>query len=463
MYFLSKFCHAVEGKQTMLYHTSNGNMAFPDSSPALEELLNKKHFPGNPDEIPGFKALVENGFLVKDWEKEIRDFKEHFQVEHKCKKINLMYLLLTSDCNLSCSYCMEKNKSRQHMNRETIDQALRLFEKLLHPEREISIILYGGEPLLNKDGYLHAVERIADMQKRLPDSKFSVQLVSNGTILDDDIIEATRKIGVDLSFSIDGPEDLHREIRESTGWEALIENYRRIRDAGLSCGISCTLSEKSLDRWEDILSYFHDELKVPGIGYNLMLCTEDREEYFRKVAHVIYRSFKFWRDRGIHEDRAMRVVQPLLIKRIYREDCAGYGSQIAVAPNGKVGPCQIALLDDIEVIGDVDRLIPVDIYEHPIYKRWNTKSKLQFGDGCIECNAFQTCGMGCTYELIDGGKDFGDKNENYCTYIKEITGLVLEEIANKGLPEGQTGKTWTEDGNHNNGSDNREDATNISL
>ena len=62
-----------------------------------------------------------------------------------------IYLLMTQDCNLSCSYCYQPKEFRQKermMTKETVDATVRFAMKYFD-ESKIKFSLFGGEPLLN--------------------------------------------------------------------------------------------------------------------------------------------------------------------------------------------------------------------------------------------------------------------------------------------------------------------------
>ncbi len=121
----------------------------------------------------------------------------------------ILYLALTSRCNLACSYCPVP-KADISMPRLTAERGL---DVLLHPRlRELRF--FGGEPLLEFELIKILVERV--QQSGHAGEHLLFRITTNGVLLDDeklDFIEAHRNI--QLVLSIDGAEKSHAGQRKS--------------------------------------------------------------------------------------------------------------------------------------------------------------------------------------------------------------------------------------------------------
>lgn len=125
------------------------------------------------------------------------------------KKISIMYLNVSTYCNLACKYCFIDNNplsvnDRRIMDYETAKNALDKFKKeiLLNNEESIAqIILYGGEPLTNTKNFNKIVGYARDI---MPDIK--ITLITNGTLLSEEKIKFLKKNNIIIGLSIDGPK-----------------------------------------------------------------------------------------------------------------------------------------------------------------------------------------------------------------------------------------------------------------
>jgi len=126
---------------------------------------------------------------------------------------------LTYRCNLACPYCYvgaERTK-----NELTLEEWKRVIEQI--PFYSF-VTLVGGEPLIRKDftDILYAVSK-----KTLG----KLNVVSNGILINDEIIEAFIKSGMMLlSVSLDGYGENHDKNRCRDGiWEKIITNLEKLQ------------------------------------------------------------------------------------------------------------------------------------------------------------------------------------------------------------------------------------------
>ncbi|MFB6199724.1 MAG: radical SAM protein [Candidatus Nanohaloarchaea archaeon] len=183
-------------------------------------------------------------------------------------------------CNLGCTYCYEtadrergENWAQSQYDMESImDQLRRMKEK--YPNETPG--MFGGEPLLMKNEHL---ERIFKWVYENYDSGAHIQ--TNGTLIDDEVIEMFKKYDVDIGVSCDGPVELNRERlasgeleedeREMTDnmSQRTLENIKRLNnEEGLSAGLIVVLHKTNAgteERFEKLLDWM-DELAQEGIS-----------------------------------------------------------------------------------------------------------------------------------------------------------------------------------------------------
>ena len=129
-----------------------------------------------------------------------------------------MLLLINRGCNLRCSFC-DLWDNHQQMDVDT--QFLPLLDEAVAIGTR-TIVITGGEPFIHPD--LFKAVRAAKARG------LSVNITTNGTLINkrwDELIES----GVDsLSFSIDGMPDTHDTLRGQKGaWKRTIAGLRRVR------------------------------------------------------------------------------------------------------------------------------------------------------------------------------------------------------------------------------------------
>jgi len=115
---------------------------------------------------------------------------------------------VTSACNMSCKYCLVKNKPMTSFSPRNVSKLIEFlkinFSK--NPHRKKHVHFYGGEPLLRFDLIKKIVSEISNLNV-----VFSI--TTNGTLLNRKIIDFLVKSGFFLTISMDGPSYIHDRWR----------------------------------------------------------------------------------------------------------------------------------------------------------------------------------------------------------------------------------------------------------
>ncbi|MCX5793882.1 MAG: radical SAM protein [Elusimicrobia bacterium] len=148
----------------------------------------------------------------------------HIKVRPNIHSLAKVYIEPSSRCNLSCRTCI-----RQTWSEPQGDMAPAVFRKIVADLRRFphlgSVMLGGfGEPTLHPD--------ILSMIVSLKTLKAEVEMVSNGTLLDDRMLEGLLKGGLDrLWISFDGTEGPnHEHIRQGAHFDDVVASLKRLRD-----------------------------------------------------------------------------------------------------------------------------------------------------------------------------------------------------------------------------------------
>ena len=159
-------------------------------------------------------------------------------------------LNISNACNLACDYCFNKSKNGKLMRSEDAIKALKLFFDAFPNGDKYFIDLSGkGEPLLNK-------KRINDVSKFAVDEsnklrrEVTIQLVTNGTLLNEENVKFLQERNILFGVSLDGNKlihDLHRKtaLGQPT-FEIIINNVKKIKNKDY-VGCACTLTNDVFD------------------------------------------------------------------------------------------------------------------------------------------------------------------------------------------------------------------------
>ena len=137
--------------------------------------------------------------------------------------LRTLVLMLTYSCNLACRYCYEDREegcvppagggaATGEMSREAVRENVRFLLDHSGESRKVSVVLFGGEPLLRfplvRDAVRQAREMAGERGKEI-----SFSLTTNGTLVTREIAGFLRENGVSVCVSIDGPRAVHDRNR----------------------------------------------------------------------------------------------------------------------------------------------------------------------------------------------------------------------------------------------------------
>ncbi len=134
------------------------------------------------------------------------------RVEPGTVPLSTLVLEVAQSCNLRCTYCYADGGTYggpvRLLSPETARRAARFLVATSGDQEEVTLVLFGGEPLLNLPAIRAAVEeaeaRAVDRGKQV---RFS--LTTNGTLLSRENVAFLRAHRVSVSVSLDGPPDIH--------------------------------------------------------------------------------------------------------------------------------------------------------------------------------------------------------------------------------------------------------------
>ncbi len=339
----------------------------------------------------------------------VRELKSHMN-----SATSLHIFVVTTACNMSCVYCQANNgRTKPHlfMDPNTAEKAVDI--ALQSPEEYLSFEFQGGEPLLNFEIIKHIVNYA---EENKGNHKINYNVVTNLTLLSDEILDFLIEYSFSISTSIDGPQNVHDRNRYFTGgtgtYNKVIESVNKIRNAGLRVGAIETTTRMSLDYPKEIVrsyvnmgfdSIFLRPLTPLGkatvnwseIGYS----PEEFIAFYRKGLEeliLINKSGIF-----IKEEHAS-----ILLKRIdgqsmnymeLRSPCGAGIGQLAYYSDGNVFTCDEGRMfyemgKDTFCLGNVYNHSYKEIVESGICRTVCVSSILETIPGCCDCVYQAYCG-----------------------------------------------------------------------
>ena len=296
--------------------------------------------------------LMEMGFLSSKHSEYIEHPLTKYCKDYLSSYVSSLLLQITQCCNMRCRYCSfsgDGSLNRQHQNKKmNIDTAIKAIDFLaIHSKHtdSIEIGFYGGEPLLEYD----MIKKVVSYSKnKMPDKKIDFYMTTNGTILNNNIIDFLCENNFHLTISIDGPENYHdtyrRFAKNGKGtFNIIYNNLKRIRELYPRYFETIHINAV-VDRdnsIEEIENYFNKDPLLKSIPIHINAVSDnyidfnykETEEYIVSLEELLFKQLI---------DK-MRGVEPTRTSQYYNL-VAGFSSQLfetTELPNGihHQGPC----------------------------------------------------------------------------------------------------------------------------
>ena len=360
---------------------------------------------------------------------------------------SLHIFVVTIACNLNCVYCQANNGMtcpNTFMSREIAEKAVDI--ALQSPEKNLTFEFQGGEPLVNFD-IIKAIIYYAEKNKG--DHHISYSIVSNLTLLTEEILDYLIENRFGISTSIDGDQILHdhnRPFRDGTGSFSTVSRIvSKIRDKGAHIGAIETTTRSALPHAKEIIdtyvrmgftSIFLRPLTPLGkalanwdsIGYT----PEEFLKFYREALQEIIRINKS----GIflREEHATIFLRKIAGEGVnymeLRSPCGGGIGQIAYYCDGRIFTCDEGRMlaemgDSSFYLGDVQQDTYADLIANKTCRTVCASSILESIPSCCDCVYQPYCGV-CPVVNYAMYKDIIEKEPR--SYRCQIYSGILDYI-----------------------------------
>ena len=259
-----------------------------------------------------FNNLEETGIIITEnnIKKVVDDYRKRFG--HLFNGINLHILTPTLRCNQKCIYCQANsrpaNEKKYDMDEDTAKSVVDFIFQT--PSKFLTIEFQGGEPLLNYEVLQFIVEYVKKKNNSYIPNKSGVysgkkditfQLVSNLTLMDNDIAKYLIDNKIRICTSLDGPKDLHNKNRPYSNGKGSyddvvvwIDFFKKERKYHLFSTALPTITRFSLSYPEEIV----DEFLSHGITHTRarpLNITGLAIQSWEKIGYTSEEFFEFWK------------------------------------------------------------------------------------------------------------------------------------------------------------------------
>jgi uncharacterized protein len=237
-----------------------------------------------PEERETADQLCSIGMVVPRETDELALYDEQYNTFVSDKSTYDATFILTGACNLACIYCVQEGSDiSSHMDEDTCRRAVDWLVKTVDEagSRLLEIIIMGGEALLVPHLLELTLTRLHE-ETSLRGIDFSATLITNGTLLQREKIEAWRELGLhEVRVTLDGDarcHNEHRPFRNGDGtFETIISKISAIADL-VNLVLTVNLTN---DNQESIIRLM-DRLQAEGLSDKI------EQMRFKPILDTIY-------------------------------------------------------------------------------------------------------------------------------------------------------------------------------
>jgi uncharacterized protein len=361
--------------------------------------------------------------------------------EKKYPSVNSLAIDVAGDCNLKCIYCAESitMPKRQPISQEMLDRALSALFSWSKPESAVSIHLGSGEALL----YPEIVQEIGKKSKRIARAQkraISLYLTTNGTCLNNEIIDWLIKDDWNVKISFDGDQETHNQNRKyKTGQgtydkvsEAVEILAKKIPNKFSTTSVLCRGTDPS-KVFYSIAAHGVKRIELVPVampqGSKLLLNRSDLLSYERFITDYVQK-LASGEDVPVNIRFHNRFLRVLGYKN-NRTPCGAGRNFFAVSPNGVIYPCFRFIGIERYILGDLDGIQKAQVQD---FINRSARSYEQ-RTPCCECWVAPLCGGPCfaCAELFGLGLPL----KEYCEMVHEESkaALWLVDVLKESDPE----------------------------
>lgn len=339
----------------------------------------------------------------------------------------LLVIWPTTRCNLRCIYCYASAECEgQDMDWDTVQRLLSRFEG-----EKLKVQFAGGEPLLCQELLWKTAEYL---KKRQPETV--LQLQTNGTLLNKDIVRKLKEYRFRIGISMDGLPEINERYRGAT--KAVLQGISCLQEAGIEVGLNAVLTGEHPQAPAELakLALIYPNMKGialdilrqsgrAGKGNGPVPPTPKQAVQALQSLYLKTREIKELTGQSIVVREIEEARRYLQSKKRKPAHCyASLGCSYVAVPDGCLYPCGALVGESRYLLGRA---------EHEAWKSISLTAPRN--EECSSCPWEPWCTKGCPARYLANGRE-GQKVE--CAMKKAAFQIARKEIEEKAKYEAST-------------------------
>jgi uncharacterized protein len=382
----------------------------------LDDILNPEHI----------KTLGNRGFIVPQNSDEVDIIRKNKEIYIRDVTAIGLQILPTLYCNFSCPYCYEQLPTHfETMSQELMDAIVAHLEQKIKPTtRFLSVMWFGGEPLLAMDCIQYLSNRFLSLSKK-HSIEYNSAITTNGYLLNEEnsriLIENKVKT---YQVTLDGPAHIHdqRRMLKNGGktWNTIVKNLKHITSAEMKVTIRMNVDKTNIHSVEELI----EDLKKYGLMENVRMSlgvVKNQGNACRGFEDTLLTASEiseFVKQRDWETLLRNDPVQKFkLVKPDFIGCVATARNSVIVGPKGELYKCPKVIGVPEETCGSI-----FQYHENDNFLKWELCDNLD-NESCRVCSMLPICdGLGCSYDFTIQKENIFkcDQPQFHRNYIKQL-------------------------------------------
>lgn len=397
--------------------------------------------------------------------------KTRINKSHLFHPTSLFIIVVNENCNSDCIYCQASShisscRKKRAMNEETLEKILDFI--IASEIKNISIEFQGGEPLLSFHLIKHAVNYINRID--IGDREISISVVSNLSLLTEDIAIFFKANNISVSFSLDGDENIHNYNRRigsaNKSFELTKQGLKLLREHGVNHGAIQTTTRIALPHAHKIVDAY-SSLGLKEIFVRPLTRLGAASDKWETIGYTADEFLSFYNDvldyifeLEINGHEMKETTASIFLSKIFnnkavdymdlRSPCGACIGQMAFDPDGNVYSCDEGRMlsymgDNMFMIGNVYKHKYADVIKCDKCGQICAASITESSAYCSTCVYLPYCGICPVLNYHENGNMFSVQRDDYrCKIYKGILDKIFSIISSDDDTKIKVLKKWVE-------------------
>lgn len=303
-------------------------------------------------------------------------------------------VFITNRCNLKCVHCFSNRKER-NVQDLPLNELMFIFDQM-EKMGVLEVRINGGEPLMHP-----AIDKIL---LALGTRRFRKVIITNGTLLNDEIAKLLKKSNVIPTISLDDSDaDGHDLFRGTNGaFKKTLGGLKILQKNKVQYGINCCLHAKNLHKYESIikLSANNGACRIAFLDLKMVGRMKDHKEwipsyieYEEALASLMMVKSKY-REIDVSLDVFLSchpLRESILEARKGYVSCRAGKTELSICSDGTVYPCNLVIGDPEWNMGNVRAETLFDVWFSRNWAFFRGAVKTNDLKECRDCRDLRRC------------------------------------------------------------------------